>query len=149
MVLAAVWLAPRVHVRRALPAWHGAPIVVQVSGEVVRPGLLELPFGARVVDAVEAAGGVTSAGDVRLLALASPLHDGQTVVVPGRRTAEGNDRLSLNEASERDLDDLPGIGPSLARRIVDARPFTAVDDLLGVSGIGPATLERLRPWVRP
>ena len=123
--------------------------MVEVKGEVARPGLIDLPFGTRVVDAVEAAGGVTPAGEMRLLHLAAPLHDGQTVVVPSRVTQAGTARTSLNAASLDALDDLPGIGPSLARRIVDRRPFATVDDLLEVPGIGRATLDRLRPLVVP
>ncbi len=72
------------------------------------------------------------------------------VFVPEARTATGEDRLSLNTATERELELLvPGVGPVTAAKIVSARPFESVDDLLNVSGIGPATLEKIRPYVRP
>jgi competence protein ComEA len=141
-----------------LPALH-----VHVSGAVARPGRYILPLGARVADALDAAGGALPGADLDRLNLARPLTDGERVIVPlvgtpltaspgeGPAAAPEGEPLDLNTASVQALQALPGIGPILAQRIVDYRtrfgPFTRVEDLLKVEGIGPRTLERLRPFV--
>lgn len=138
-----------------------AQLVVHVVGAVGRPGVVRLRPGARVQDAIEAAGG--AAGDANLAAvnLARPVTDGEQLVVPGPGQAappsappspsSAGGRLDLNTATLADLDALPGIGPVLAQRILDRRlqhRFSSVDELGEVSGIGPTLLERLRPMVR-
>ncbi len=131
-------------------------ITVHVSGEVLDPGLVTLPSSARVADAVAAAGGTTRLADLRKLNLAAGLADGQQVVVPG--SAEGSDpaavddgRVRVNTASVSELEQLPGVGPVLAARIAAHReengPFSTVEDLLDVSGIGEAKLASLRDAV--
>jgi len=120
---------------------------VHVVGEVARPGSYRLPWGSRVDDLIAAAGGVTGGADPTLVARAATLTDGSTVVVPSRADAAGDGRVDVNLASERLLATLPGVGPVTAARIVAARPFHVVDDLLRVPGIGPVRLEALRPWV--
>ena len=115
-------------------------IMAQVDGEVVTPGVYELPDDARVNDLVLAAGGLTPKGDVSGLDLAAPVTDGQTVIVPGRC-------LNINTATVEEFDSLPGIGPSRAADIIAARRqlggFSSVQDLTMVGGIGPATLDRI------
>jgi competence protein ComEA len=133
-------------------------VVVHVVGAVVVPGVVRLPVGSRVVDALAAAGGATADADLARLNLARVLVDGEQVVVPrpgdapptaaARSPAGGGDLVDLNTASLAQLDELPGVGPVLAQRIVDRRPFTSVDELDEVSGVGPTLLERLRPLVR-
>ncbi|MBU4215833.1 MAG: ComEA family DNA-binding protein [Actinobacteria bacterium] len=133
-------------------------VVVHVVGAVAAPGVVRLAAGARLLDAVAAAGGSAPDADLSAVNLARVLVDGEQVVVPvlGQQTSPaatgaavpGDDRLDLNSASLAQLDELPGVGPVLAQRIVDRRPFTAVDELDEVSGIGSALLERLRPKVR-
>lgn len=152
------------------------PMLVHVDGAVQRPGVVELPAGARVGDAVEAAGGVTDEADTRLVNLARPLADGELVVVPrpgeevsapgvvagppetGAAPAPGAEGeaastalVDVNTADAAALDELPGIGPVLAERIVTWRtesgPFGAVDDLTSVSGIGPAVMADIRDLV--
>ncbi|MDR9391615.1 MAG: helix-hairpin-helix domain-containing protein [Trueperaceae bacterium] len=145
----ALELAPRLLAPPPLPPPERAPLQVQVAGEVHRPGPVTLSWGARVADALAAAGGPTPAAATDLLDPRRPLVDGATVRVPARGTPRGDARVSLNEASPRLLATLPGIGPALAARIVEARPFHAVDDLVRVSGIGPATLDGVREHVRP
>lgn len=120
---------------------------VQVSGAVLQPGRYQLPWGSRVGDLVHLAGGLSPAADPHLVNLSRPLGDGMVVVVPARGTPGGGARIDLNRASERELMALPGVGPVMARRIVEARPFHRAEDLLRVPGIGPVRWEALRELV--
>ena len=143
-------LWPRLTVQTVAVGVEQPDITVSVAGAVAFPGVYALPWGSRVTDAVTKAGGLTDAAEETLLNLADPLTTGETVLVPEARTATGENRLSLNTASERELELLiPGVGPVTAARIIEARPFESVEDLLNVSGIGPATLEKIRPYVKP
>lgn len=119
-------------------------VVVSVSGKVAKPGLYTLALGARVADAITAAGGAQVA-DIGNLNLAARLVDGQQVVVGAvTQTAACT---NLNLASEAQLADLPGIGPVMAKRIADWRAtghvFTKVGDLQDISGIGPALVAKI------
>jgi len=128
----------------------GAVVVVSVGGEVRSPGLVRLPAGSRVDDAVRAAGGPVDPAATGLLNLARVLVDGEQVLVgvelpaaaPGAGSPTGG-LLDLNLASASELDALPGIGPVLAQRIVDWRTengrFASVDQLREVTGIGDST----------
>ena len=146
-----------------------AELVVHVVGAVHRPGLVRLPGGARVADAVEAAGGATAAARLASVNLARPVVDGEQVVVQRRgrpdvlgapaggappavlRSTGPAAPVDLNTATLDSLDGLPGIGPVLAQRILDWRTahgrFSSVDELGEVSGIGEATLSDLAPLV--
>ncbi|MDO8384183.1 MAG: ComEA family DNA-binding protein [Microbacterium sp.] len=135
-------------------------LYVHVSGAVARPGLYRLEGGARLVDAVAAAGGFAQDADEAGVNLARPLSDGEQIVVPvvgqappaasGGGTT-GDARVNLNTATVAELDTLPRVGPAIAQRIIDWRTtngrFSAVDDLLSVPGIGEKMLESLRPLV--
>jgi competence protein ComEA len=136
-------------------------LVVHVVGAVRRPGLFKLGEGARVADALARAGGPTRRADLAAVNLAAPLADGQQVVVPTRlppgsappgAPATGA-KVSLAVATVDQLDELPGIGPITAQKIVDWRtahgPFRSVEDLDDVPGIGPARVEQLRDLVTP
>ena len=143
-----------------------ATVVVSVVGLVARPGLVTLPTGARVADAVEAAGGLLPEADPASVNLAAVIGDGQQVAVgapgavvagsplPGSTGAgAGPGRaLDLNTAGVTELDALPGIGPVLAQRIVDHRTregrFRSVEELDDVAGIGPTTAAELAGLVR-
>ncbi|WP_435736336.1 ComEA family DNA-binding protein [Cellulosimicrobium sp. PMB13] len=152
-----------------------AAVVVHVVGQVVTPGLVSVPAGARVADALTAAGGAGPDADLTALNLARTVVDGEQIVVPrpGEVVASGTTTagptgagttgagstagtaagpVDLNTADAAALDGLPGIGPVLAERIVAWRDangrFTSVDELGEVSGIGPATLTDLRDLVR-
>ncbi|MER7816743.1 ComEA family DNA-binding protein [Streptomyces sp. NPDC096153] len=143
-------------------------IVVDVSGKVRRPGVLRLPVGSRVADALRAAGGVRTGTDLTGLNRARVLMDGEQVVVgvpqpPGGAApgppgltgggAPGGGPLSLNTATVEQLDTLPGVGPVLAQHIVDYRiehgGFRSVDELREVTGIGDRRFADLQPLVRP
>lgn len=138
-------------------------LFVHVVGAVRRPGLFRLKEGARVADAVARAGGPTRRADLSAVNLAAPLADGQQVIVPRRgpggvaAAAAGasmpGGKVSLANATVEQLDELPGIGPVTAQKIVDWRtthgPFRSVDDLDDVPGIGPARIEQLRDLVTP
>ena len=138
-------------------------LVVHVVGAVHRPGLFRLKDGSRVADAVARAGGPTRRADLSVVNLAAPLADGQQVIVPRRGPAGeaaavvggsvAGAKVSLAIATVAQLDELPGIGPVTAQKIVDWRashgPFQSVDDLDDVPGIGPARIEQLRDLVTP
>jgi competence protein ComEA len=140
-----------------------AGVVVDVEGAVRRPGLVRLPAGSRVADAVVRAGGTTRLADHGGVNLAAPVSDGQQVLVP-RRGAAGiapaasggaapTAPVSLSSATVEQLDALPGVGPVTAQKIVDYRTqhgaFHSVDELDAIPGIGPARLADLRGLVVP
>ena len=139
-----------------------ALLVVDVTGAVRRPGVYRLPAGARVEQAVRRAGGVTRKADPAGVNLAAKLADGQQVVVPARvpaaapgapATTAPAGPVSLNSATAEQLDQLDGVGPATAAKIIAWRTanggFSSVDDLGQVAGIGPKKLEALRPQVTP
>ncbi len=150
----------------AIPATSASPspkavLLVDVAGWVRRPGVYEFGEGARVVDAIDAAGGARPGAVLQALNLAAPLVDGTQVLVPregesavappvaGGSVAGG--LVNVNTATAAELEELPGIGEVISQRIVDYRtangPFTSVDQLLDVSGIGDAILESIRELV--
>jgi competence protein ComEA len=141
-------------------------LVVHVVGEVRRPGLYRLRDGARIADAIHRAGGAARGADLAGVNLAAPLVDGIQILVPSRAApgtagtgeapnGEGavGGTLSLSSATVQELDELPGVGPITAQKIVDYRaehgPFASVDDLDAVPGIGPTRIEQLRDLVTP
>lgn len=141
-------------------------LVVHVVGAVRRPGLYRLADGARIADALRRAGGATRRADLSLVNLAAPVSDGTQVVVPRRApptpasAGEGGGDLGaatgpvhLNTATVEQLDELPGVGPVTAQKIIEYREqhgaFSSVDDLDAIPGIGPARLEQLRELVAP
>lgn len=146
------------------PSPEPAEVLVDVRGAVRHPGVRRLPAGSRVIDAIQAAGGLRAGRGYGAVNLAALVTDGQQVVVgeqqpaPSSGTAappapgsSGGLLVNLNTATEPDLEALDGIGPVLAAQIVawrtDNGPFQTVDDLLDVSGIGEATLAGIRDQV--
>lgn len=140
-------------------------IVVSVEGAVNRPGVYRLPGGARLNDAIVAAGGFAPGADFSELNLASRLADEQRVVIPfvggpsraspvargDADSQDGDGLINVNAAGVQELDTLPGIGPVLAERIVAYRqangPFTRVEELARIDGISPAMVDELRDRV--
>jgi competence protein ComEA len=131
-------------------------ITVHVSGAVAAPGLVEVAHSARVADVIAAAGGTTSDAVPGLVNLAAPVRDGEQIVVPsataaGETPIAADGRVRLNTAAPTELEQIPGVGPVLAGRIIEARDavggFTSVEDLLDVAGIGEAKLAALRDFV--
>ena len=140
-------------------------ILVHVAGAVHRPGLYEMPAGSRVADAIDLARGPLNVADLDALNLAEALADGMKVdvprrgeaisttagapAVPGSSSAAGV--VALNQADQAALETIPGIGPVTASAIIAHRTeigqFDSIDQLLEVTGIGPATLESMRPYI--
>jgi competence protein ComEA len=150
------------------PAPTQAPIMVDVSGAVAQPGIYSLPSGCRVKDAIEAAGGLLPEAFTASLNMAAPLSDGNKVLVPVQKpasevpaaggespaTASSSQTIfpvNINTAPKQDLMELPGIGETKAQAIIDYRsqngPFTSVEEIQNVSGIGPATFEKLKDLI--
>ena len=140
-------------------------LVVDVAGAVRRPGLYRLREGSRIDDAIASAGGPTAKAQLDTVNLAAPVADGEQVVVPGRGPggaaavggpAAGSSPsapLDLNSATLEELENLPGIGPVTAQKILDYRQqhgaFHSVAELQGVPGIGPAHMAQLKGLVIP
>ena len=137
-------------------------LIVDVAGAVRQPGVYEFAEGDRVIDAIERAGGALPKAELSLLNLAAPLADGTQILVPkvgppvagvpgGVGTGSSSGLININAASETELETLSGIGEVLAATIVEYRtqngPFASVEDLMDVSGIGPATLDEIRDQV--
>jgi competence protein ComEA len=137
-------------------------VIVDVAGAVRQPGVFEFVEGDRVIDAIERAGGPLPKADLSLLNLAAPLADGTQILVPktgqavaavpgGTAPGSSSGLININSASATELEALSGIGEVLAATIVEYRdqngPFASVEDLMDVSGIGPATLEEIRDQV--
>lgn len=149
------------------PSPSPSVLLVDVAGWVRRPGVYQFAEGARIVDAIDAAGGARPGAALELLNLAAPLVDGTQVLVvkagaaasapvsgapapPGAPGAPGG-LVNINTAGPTELEALPGIGEVIAQRIVDHRtangPFASVEELLEVSGIGEAILGSIRELV--
>jgi competence protein ComEA len=141
-----------------------AQLVIDVQGEVAKPGLYQLPLGSRVGDAIKAAGGIRKGVSSASVNLARFLEDGEQLYVSeevqgftvgdtaSSITSNGaGGKLNLNRATASELDGLPGVGPVLAKRIIEYRlahgNFTKVDELRKVSGIGPAKFGELQSFV--
>lgn len=159
----------------AVPPGAGPPptgtVIIHVAGAVAMPGVVQLPAGSRVHQAIAEAGGGTPSADLNRLNLAAVLEDGQKLYVPvpgedlpsgsgggagsepegpGGANSDGG-KVNLNTASIEELDALPKVGPVLAQRIVDWRKehglFKSVEELDAVDGVGPKMLETLLPLV--
>lgn len=127
---------------------QAATIYVHIVGEIKSPGIYQLESGSRLMDAIFAAGGLTNSADQASVNLARELTDGEQIVVfktgeapqVSGTTASQGKQISLNRASQAELEELPGVGPALASRMIDWRSanggFKKKEDLLNISGIG-------------
>lgn len=152
-------------------------VTIQVEGAVVNPGIYRLPMGARIKDAIQAAGGLRTDANTSKLNLVAKLKDGQRISVPSQQiypaqnypspsypqqpqmnwqnpyyhqqTSSG--MIDINTATKEELTSLPGIGPALAERIIQYRlsvgRFNSVEELLKVPGIGEKKLEKIKPYI--
>lgn len=146
-----------------LSSGAGRKLVVDVSGAVRRPGVYRFAHGARVIDAIARAGGVTTDAQVGALNRAATLSDGQQVLVPSASTVAnaagagvgsvGQAPISLGSATQEQLEEIDGIGPVTAQKILEFRDsrggLGSVDELDQVSGIGPVTMDSLRSALQP
>lgn len=134
-----------------------------ISGEITSPGIYQISPEMRVSDLIELAGGLTENADVIALNqeinLASKLQDEDHIAIPSKVLGENsltigegsngsiNGLININTASLNELDSLPGIGPSTAQKIIDNRPYTAIEELLDVSGIGNAKFQEIKDLI--
>jgi len=145
------------------------PLVIDIDGEVQRPGVYSLPVHSRVRDAVEAAGGFTENASPGAVNLASTLEDGAHIYIPALASSRGSEfdeedaavlslspegevisLVNINQASINELVSLPGIGPVTAEKIISYREqhlFTRVEEIQKVPGIGPATFEQIQIYL--
>ena len=151
------------------PSSTPTPIQVQISGEVIQPGIYHLEEGARLGNLIDMAGGFTDAADLLRVNLAALCRDGEYFYIPTfdeqipetacnapqnlflSKTPGFNYPLNLNQATKEELESLPGIGPGKAEDILAYReafgPFSSLDDLLEIEGIGQKTLDSLREFL--
>lgn len=146
-------------------------IYVHVAGCVAAPGICRLPQGARIAEAIEAAGGFTAEAACESVNLAREVQDGEQIIVASvteveagaasaagvsvassaQGSAQADGRININAATEADLQTISGIGPAKAQKIIAYResngPFKTVEDLCNVSGIGTKTLENIRDQI--
>ncbi|MBR6034334.1 MAG: helix-hairpin-helix domain-containing protein [Clostridia bacterium] len=142
-------------------------IVVHITGSVAQEGIVKLKEGARIVDAIEEAGGATSDANLKDVNLAYKLKDGQKLYIPSNIddnenitivstkgdgvvdvTKGDNDKININEATQSELETLSGIGPSMAKKIIEYREkngsFSSIDDIKNVPGIGDSKFEAIK-----
>lgn len=159
---------PRGDPIRLSPPPTPAPIIVHVTGAVINPGVYSLPSGSRVKDAIEKSGGLLSDADTTLINLAMLIEDGEQVWVPYQlddvmnfdnpAVLEGEptqgqpiNKMNINTASQIELESLSGIGPVIAKAVIQYRlengPFKEIEEIQEVSGIGPVTFEKIKPFI--
>lgn len=164
---ALVWIVARNPSGEAVtlrPVPTEKPIVVHITGAVPRPGVYALPQGARVQDVISAAGGFLAEAQKDDINLAALVEDGEKLDIPYIEGASPvlatpeeqvvtttTELIDINTASQSELESLPGIGPTTAKKIIEYRetngPFLSIEDIINVSGIGPGTYERIKDLI--
>jgi len=148
------------------PAPTESPMKVFISGSVENPGIYQLSLESRVADAIDAAGGFGKEADQTALNLAAKLHDGESIYVPSSHedlvfsdqgtdtpfvNKQGENSLNINAATQEELENLPGIGPSKAAAIIAYReengPFQIIEDINNVPGIGPTIFDQIKSLI--
>jgi len=134
-------------------------IIVHVCGAVQWEGVYKMHLSDRVVNAIRIAGGPKTNAELSSINLAEELKDGQKIFIPEKikpiieavaPKSSGNQKnpvgslTNINSANEKELDDLPGIGPTTARKIIEARPFSKIEDLLKIERFGKSRLEKIK-----
>jgi competence protein ComEA len=162
-----VWVVARNPSGQAVtlrPVPTETPIIVHITGAVPRPGVYALAKGSRVQDAISAAGGFLADADRTGINLARALEDGELLDIPympgaapvilepaPTEPSSSAELININTASQAELETLPGIGPSTARKIIEYRdangPFVNTEDIINVPGIGPGTYERIKDLI--
>jgi competence protein ComEA len=150
-----IWVAaspPRGEAIKLIPPPTQVPITVHVTGAVATPGLYMLPQGSRVNDAIKSAGGFLANADKTFVNLAEPVKDGDKInvpeLLPGLTIGGSGLLVNINSGTETELENLPGIGPTLAQRIVDYRTqygfFATIDDIKKVPGVGDSVFNEIK-----
>jgi competence protein ComEA len=134
-------------------------MVVHVCGAVAREGVYRLKPGDRILDAIQSAGGKLVNADLSTLNLAEIVKDGEKINVPvknppacvksaaGKPMPGSNGKVNLNTATEAELDELPGVGPATAKKIIELRPFSRIEDLSKIPRFGKAKIDKLKEKV--
>jgi competence protein ComEA len=167
---ALVWVVSRNPTGEAVvlrPVPTEKPVIVHITGAVPRPGVYALPQGARIQDAISAAGGFLAEAEKSQINLAAVLEDGEKLDIPYLEGASPvlttpipdvvtstTELININTASAEELDTLPGVGPTIAQKIIEYRelhgPFLSIEDITNVPGIGgvtSVTYERLKDLI--
>ena len=167
---ALVWVVSRNPTGEAVvlrPVPTEKPVIVHITGAVPRPGVYALPQGARIQDAISAAGGFLAEAEKSQINLAAILEDGEKLDIPYLEGASPvlttpipdvvtstTELININTASAEELDTLPGVGPTIAQKIIEYRelngPFLSIEDITNVPGIGEVTsvtYERLKDLI--
>ncbi|MFT5197111.1 MAG: competence protein ComEA [Cellvibrionaceae bacterium] len=170
---APIYIQPAASTATPLPTSTPTPVKVFINGEVNRPGVYELPHDSILQDALVLSGGFTDDAYEDIINLAQPLTDGMQVYVPAvsdnaltvplvstppvvgktesSQTESQGGIINLNTATKEQLETLPGVGPSTAQKILDYREdngvFSSIEDVMNVSGIGPAKFENVASYI--
>lgn len=142
-------------------------VIVDIGGQVKAPGVYKLKKGSRINDVIQKAGGISEKGDVNKINRAEEISDGEKIYIPAygeevnesagnlvtdyRDVREDKIVVNINKATAVELEKIPGVGPSMAKKIIEHRvsngKFHSVEDLKNVSGIGDKTFDKMRPYV--